>query len=100
MVVAPAGIFAAATLLVAVAASPAYGQTQAPPGGASCSGCHVRARALSVIVPLSGRTPDEIVAAMKAFRSGERPATVMDRLAKGFTDEETRAIATFVSKQQ
>ena len=25
---------------------------------------------------------------MQAFRTGERPATVMDRIAKGFTDEE------------
>lgn len=27
------------------------------------------------------------------FRTGERAATVMDRIAKGFTDEEIRAIA-------
>jgi cytochrome subunit of sulfide dehydrogenase len=39
------------------------------------------------------------VAAMQAFRSGQRPATVMDRIAKGFTDEETRAIAAWVSRQ-
>jgi len=100
MVVAHAGIIAAATLLVAVASSPAGAQTAPPPGAASCSGCHARGRILGVIVPLVGRSTDDIVAAMKAFRSGERPATVMDRLAKGFTDEEMRAIATFVSKQQ
>jgi cytochrome subunit of sulfide dehydrogenase len=81
------------------AASPAGAQAAPPPGAASCSGCHVRAGTLSVMVPLFGRQPDEIVAAMRAFRSGERPATVMDRLAKGFTEEETRAIATFVSSQ-
>ena len=40
--------------------------------------------------------PAEIVAAMQAFRTGERPATVMDRIAKGFTDEETRAIAAWL----
>lgn len=92
-----------ATLLFALtivwAASPAHAQTVAPPGAASCSGCHVRAGTLSVIVPLFGRPPDDIVVAMRAFRSGERPATVMDRLAKGFTEEETRAIATFVSSK-
>jgi cytochrome c553 len=86
--------------MVLLGAAPAGAQTLAPPGAASCSGCHARGRTLGVIVPLAGRSADEIVAVMKAFRSGDRPATVMDRLAKGFTDEEMRAIAAFVSKQQ
>jgi sulfide dehydrogenase cytochrome subunit len=37
---------------------------------------------------------------MRAFRSGEKPATVMDRIAKGFSDEETRAIADWLGAQQ
>jgi cytochrome c553 len=36
---------------------------------------------------------------MQAFRTGEREANVMDRIAKGFTDEETRAIAAWVSRK-
>jgi sulfide dehydrogenase cytochrome subunit len=36
---------------------------------------------------------------MQAFRTGARPATVMDRIAKGFTDEEIRAIAAWVGQQ-
>jgi cytochrome c553 len=35
---------------------------------------------------------------MKAFRTGQRQATVMDRIAKGFNDDETRAIAAWVSQ--
>jgi cytochrome c553 len=46
---------------------------------------------------LAGVPPGHIVAAMAAFRTGERPATVMDRIAKGFSDEETRAIADWLS---
>lgn len=42
---------------------------------------------------------DEIVAAVAAYRSGARPATVMDRLAKGFTDDEIRAIAAWIAAQ-
>ena len=49
--------------------------------------------------PLAGRPAEEIVAAMQTFRTGERSATVMDRIARGFTDEETRAIAAWVSRQ-
>jgi cytochrome c553 len=37
---------------------------------------------------------------MQAFRTGGRPATVMDRIAKGFTEEEIRAIALWVSQQR
>jgi sulfide dehydrogenase cytochrome subunit len=72
-------------------------QAVAPPGATACSGCHGE-NAATDIPSLQGRSPDEIAAAMQAFRSGERPATVMDRIAKGFTDEESPAIAAWVSR--
>ena len=50
--------------------------------------------------PLRRRDPAEIVAAMQAFRSGERSSTVMGRIAKGFSDDETRAIAAWVAVQR
>jgi cytochrome c553 len=89
---------AATIVIFLLAATPAAAQTAAPAGAAACSGCHPRAGAGTPAVPsLVGRGPGEIVSAMQAFRSGERPATVMDRIAKGFSDEETRAIAAWVS---
>jgi cytochrome c553 len=45
---------------------------------------------------LHGRTPDQIAEAMREFREGRRAATVMDRIARGFTDDEARAIAAAV----
>ena len=36
---------------------------------------------------------------MVAFRSGARPATVMDRIAKGFSEPEAAAIATWFATQ-
>ena len=90
-----------AALVILLAASPAAAQTAAPAGAAACSGCHPRAGAgAPAVQPLAGRKPEEIVAAMRAFRSGERSATVMDRIAKGFSDEETRAIAAWISGQR
>ncbi|TSD89402.1 cytochrome C [Mycobacterium sp. KBS0706] len=77
--------------LTVLAAAPAAAQ---PSGAASCSGCHAAA---GPVPSLEGRPAAEIAAAMAAFRSGERPATVMDRIAKGFTDEETRAIAEWLA---
>jgi cytochrome c553 len=37
---------------------------------------------------------------MHEFRSGERAATVMDRIAKGFTDPEIEAIAAWFAQQK
>ncbi len=42
----------------------------------------------------------DIGAAMRAYRTGARPATVMDRIAKGFSDEEIEAMAAFLSSQR
>jgi cytochrome subunit of sulfide dehydrogenase len=87
--------FGLGAALLLGAALPGLAQPAAPPGAASCSGCH-GAHVSTAIPSLEGRSPDEIADAMRAFRSGERPATVMNRVAKGFTDEETRAIAAWV----
>jgi cytochrome subunit of sulfide dehydrogenase len=37
---------------------------------------------------------------LDAFRTGTRPATVMDRIAKGFTQDESVAIATWWAAQK
>jgi cytochrome subunit of sulfide dehydrogenase len=87
----------AAVLLGAVV--PALAEPATPPGAAACSGCHGE-RAGTIIPSLHGQAPDLIVAAMQAFRTGAHPATVMDRIAKGFTDEEIRAIAAWISQQR
>jgi len=79
----------------ALAASP-----EPPPGAASCSGCHAMSRATTPVPRIYGRPADTIVALVAAFRSGTRPATVMDRISKGFTDEEMRAIAAWLELQK
>jgi len=44
---------------------------------------------------LTGLDRAAILRAMQEFRSGQRAGTVMDRIAKGFTDEEIQAIAAW-----
>jgi cytochrome subunit of sulfide dehydrogenase len=74
---------------------------EAPPGAASCSGCHpVRADADTPAPQLAGQDADVIVAAMQAFRGGQRPATVMDRIAEGLSDDEIKAIAAWFVTQR
>lgn len=74
---------------------------EAPPGAASCSGCHPATRWVDTTVPrLTGRNPADIISAMQSFKSGKLPATVMDRIAKGFSDEEIKAIAAWYAAQR
>jgi len=80
----------AACVMAVAAAWPATAAASAPPGASSCTGCHGAAGA---VAPLDGRPAAELVAAMAAFRAGDRSATVMGRIAKGFSDAEVRAIA-------
>jgi sulfide dehydrogenase cytochrome subunit len=37
---------------------------------------------------------------MKAFRSGERKATVMNRIARGYSDPQLEAMAAYFSAQR
>jgi cytochrome subunit of sulfide dehydrogenase len=95
----------ATRLLVAglvVCTSSAFAATPEPPAGAlACSGCHPASADRRTGVPaLAGRNAADIVAAMQAFRSGQRAATVMDRIAKGFSDAEVEAIAAWYADQR
>src|SRR5438270_387520 len=72
-----------------------------PTGASSCSGCHSTGASVQTPVPrLIGRPAAEIVAAMQGFRTGQRPGTVMDRIAKGFSDAETATIAAWYATQK
>jgi sulfide dehydrogenase cytochrome subunit len=70
----------------------------APPGASSCLGCH---GAQPTAMPsISNLTPAEIETAMEQFRSGAREATLMNRIAKGFTPEESKAIAAWLGAKK
>jgi len=72
-----------------------------PPGASSCSGCHpVGAEVETPVSRLSGRSAGDIAAAVRDFRDGKVPGTVMDRIAKGFSDAEIAAIAGWYAAQK
>jgi sulfide dehydrogenase cytochrome subunit len=78
----------------------------APPSAAmlsnACAGCHgTHGGSAGPSMPsLAGQSKEAIVDAMKKFKSGARPATVMGRLAKGFSDADFVAMGEFFSKQK
>ena len=56
---------------------------------ASCANCHgTGGVSVGDVESLAGKPREEIVRKMQEFKSGARPATVMNQLAKGYTDEQ------------
>jgi sulfide dehydrogenase cytochrome subunit len=82
-------------------AEPPVASAEPPAGAAACTGCHpASTRVTSPVLRLVGLDRAVIIRAMQDFRSGQRTATVMDRIAKGFTDEEIQAIAAWYATQR
>ena len=93
-------VFAFATTALAALTGSAF-SADAPPGAPSCTGCHPATKSVATPVPrLNGRDAAQIVTAMTEFRTGKRATTVMDRIAKGFNDDETKAIAAWFAAQK
>ena len=69
---------------------------------ATCANCHgTQGKGVSEgsVPGLAGLKADYIEAQMKAFKSGERPATIMHQLAKGYSDEQIRRMAEYFASQ-
>lgn len=63
----------------------------------SCAGCHgtLGVPAVPYIPPLAGLTTEEFVRAMVAYQDGSRQATMMNRIAPAFSEEEIKAMADY-----
>jgi len=68
---------------------------------ATCANCHgTGGVSQGTVASLAGLPKADIVQKMNAFRDGQRPATVMHQLAKGFTPEQVEAIAGWFAAQK
>ena len=67
----------------------------------TCAGCHgTDGVSTGPATPsLAGMSEIYMVDSMNAFKSGERSSTVMGRIAKGYTEEEFKSMATVFAKQ-
>ncbi len=67
---------------------------------ANCHGTHGKGVKEGSVPGLAGLKADYIEAQMQAFKSGARQATIMHQLAKGYSDEQIRLLATYFSSQK
>ncbi len=93
-------LLAGVALLAGAVASPSSAQSPQPPLIAqACAGCHGQAGAGIGSVPkIAGYNRELFIAQWAAFRAKQRPATMMDRIATGYTDAEVAVLADYFSK--
>jgi sulfide dehydrogenase cytochrome subunit len=88
----------AGALFGALSALPAM--AQAPLAAEGCIGCHgPNGSGAGGIPALAGRDAAELRALMIAFRANERPATIMGRVARGYTEAEIAAVSEHFARQ-
>jgi sulfide dehydrogenase cytochrome subunit len=92
-------VFLAAALCAAGAAG---AQESARNLAAACAICHgTNGKAVTKdVIPLAGLPREHIATQMRAFRDGQRPATVMHQIAKGYTDAQIDAMAAWFAAQK
>lgn len=90
-----------AALLSLAAALPAAASGPPPLAALSCAGCHgVGSTGSASVAGIAGRPAEEIVASLRAFRADQKPATIMNRIARGYSDDEIAAIAAWLAAQR
>ena len=70
--------------------------------GNTCAGCHGTNGNSNgpATQTIAGISSEYFIETMEAYKSGERPSTIMTRIAKGYTEEEIKRMAKFFAKQK
>jgi len=65
---------------------------------ATCANCHGTDGASTGAMPrLAGQSRTELLQKMRDFKAGQRPATIMHQIAKGYSDEQITLIVDYLS---
>lgn len=68
----------------------------------TCAGCHgTDGSSNGPATPsIAGIKAEYFIESMQAYKDGTRPATIMGRIAKGYSEEEIKAMAGFFAEQK
>jgi len=68
---------------------------------AGCANCHgTNGHAEQGMPPLAGKSRADMTGKLLAYKSGAAPSTIMQQLAKGYSDDQLAAIAGYLSAQK
>lgn len=67
----------------------------------TCTACHGPGgeSVAAEVVSLAGLPREHIASLMRAFRDGTRPSTVMQQIARGYSDQQVELIADYFSRR-
>lgn len=90
---------------IVVAGSLAFGSPAIAADGSvlalSCAACHgPNGHSPGSIPAIAGKAASFLESSLADFKSGKRTGTVMNRLAKGYADDEINALAVFFAGQK
>ena len=100
--------------LALMAAAPAFAQTAAPASpqaerlylrslAATCAHCHGtdgRAVQGEALIALAGRPRDDLLTQLMAFRTGDRKATIMHQITRGYSEAQLEMLAAYFAAQK
>ena len=91
-----------AAVVATLGAAPTAGERSDPLLGrslaATCANCHgTDGVSKGVVASLAGQKKEDLIRKMQEFKAGNRPATIMQQLAKGYSDEQIELIAAWFS---
>ena len=67
----------------------------------ACAACHgPDGQSQGAIPALDRLPPEDLRAAMQAFRTGERQGTVMNYIARGLSEADVKAVAAYFARAQ
>lgn len=98
-----------AVLAAALAGGAALAQAQSAPSpeaqrlylrslAATCAHCHgTEGRAVEgeALIPLAGRPRDYLLTQLMAFRTGDRKATIMHQITRGYSEQQLESLAAY-----
>ncbi|HSK42016.1 MAG TPA: c-type cytochrome [Arenibaculum sp.] len=91
-------------LLAAMAfTTPAWAGDAQPTGRALAQTCYVchgpQGHSPGPIPALHGQSAEQIASALTEYKAGTRPATIMSRIAQGYSDESIKLVADYLASQ-
>jgi sulfide dehydrogenase cytochrome subunit len=66
----------------------------------ACAGCHgTYGHSIAPTPSIAGKPEEEFINAMRDFKSGRRTSSIMNRIARSYTDEDIVNMAQFFKKR-
>lgn len=67
----------------------------------ACAGCHgTDGHSVGAMPAFSNKKLEELQSMLRDYKAGKREPTVMDRIAKGYTNEQLDAIAVYFASRK